>query len=111
MHLLQIILDIDGSGLFPCLLPILIISLAAASAICLSLICDDSVLERSSMASTASVFLFFEVRERLFLPLEMIIPHNIEAIEFPTSSIDLFPSIRISNPFSEYHLARGAVCS
>ena len=110
-HFLHIILEISGSALFPCLLPTLIISLAAESAIFLSSKCPDSVSERLAIAKVASAFLFLEDRERRFLTLEISIPHNLEAMEFPTSSIDPFPSIRINSPFVEYHSANGAVCS
>ena len=110
-HFLHIILDISGSALIPCLLPTLMISLAAESAICLSSRCVDRVSERIAIAAAASAFLFLEDRERYFLPLEISIPHNLEAMEFPTSSIDPFPSMRINSPFVEYHSANGAVCS
>ncbi len=87
-------------------------SLAAAFAISMSVeILVERVSDSSEIVSAASDFLFLEVLERLFRLLEILIPHSLEAIDLPTSSIDIFPSIRISRPRTEYHSAKGAVCS
>jgi len=109
---LQIILEIPESGLLPCLLPTLSMSLAAAFAISMSLeILLERVSDSSDIASAASDFLLREVLDRLCPLLEISIPHSLEAIDLPTSSIGKSPSIRMSKPLSEYQSASGAVCS
>lgn len=69
---LHIILEIPESGLLPCLLPTLNMSLAAAFAISMSVeMLLESVSDNSDIDSAASDFLFREVLDRLCPLLEI----------------------------------------
>ena len=106
---LQIKSRILRSALTPCRFDTLSKSLAAKSEISLS---EPTInLDRWLMESSALFFLFFELRP-LLRPV-ISTPHKILEIarstETPTWLIEAFPSMRISNPLSEYQSANGAV--